>query len=78
MINREDNVTRDLFLLASLGILKFIPAAGRNGRRHWSRVFFTVRGGTGDEFGGARGARTTLGFNELFRSPLVPPLKPPF
>lgn len=78
-------MTRDLFLLASLGILKFIPA-GRNGRKHrMSRVFFTSHtvvehgwagGGGGDEFGDARGAHDA-GFNELFRSPLVPPLKPP-
>ena len=34
-------MTRDLFLFASLGILKFIPISGRNGRMHrMSRVFF--------------------------------------
>lgn len=62
-------MTRDLFLLAPLGILKFIPATGRNGRKHWSRVFFTSPprwDGVSDEFGDARGAHGA-GFNELFR-----------
>jgi len=77
-------VTHDLFLFASLGILKFIPISRRNGRMHrMSRVFFYVsrremrrQGRGGDEFGDTRGAHDA-GFNELFCSPLVPPLKPP-
>lgn len=81
-------MTRDLFLLASLGALKFISAAGRNDRKHpMSRWFFffsffvSHRSRTrwreeSDEFGDARGAHDA-GFNELFCSPLVPPLKPP-
>lgn len=76
---------RDLFLFASLGILKFIPVPGRNSRMHrMSRVFFmshaVKREGKGEEVTNSviPGVRITLIILMNSCSPLVPPLKPPF